>query len=106
MVSAPMPGPVSSAARRARRLTPSTSWVAFSARAKSSSAVRHVVADDLVVGAAEGLDQQSLGGQGRGVGAGEPVGAGDVDGEQVAARWTGRRSAPRGGSGSRPRGRR
>ena len=45
----------------------------------------HVVADDLVVGAAEGLDQLSLPGQVGGAGAGEPVGAGDVDREQVTA---------------------
>ena len=32
------PGPVSSEASQPRRLTPSTSWVAFSARAKVSSA--------------------------------------------------------------------
>ena len=38
MVVAPMPGPVTSAASRERRLPPSTSWVAFSARANSSSA--------------------------------------------------------------------
>ena len=32
------PGPVSSVANQDRRLAPSTSWVAFSARAKVSSA--------------------------------------------------------------------
>ena len=68
-----------------RRLSPRTSWVAFSARAKSSSGVGDVVADDLVVGAAERLDQQPLRGQGRGAGAGQPVRAGHVHGEQVAA---------------------
>ena len=56
--------------------------------------LRHVVADDLVVGAAERLDQLPLGGEVGRAGAGEPVGAGDVDGEQVAA----------GGAGGDPRG--
>ena len=44
-----------------------------------------VVADDLVVGAAERLHQLPLPGQVGRVGAGEPVGLGDVHGEQVAA---------------------
>ena len=38
MVRMLTPGPVSRALSQLRRLTPSTSWVAFSARAKSSSA--------------------------------------------------------------------
>ena len=38
IVRAPIPGPVSRADSQERRLTPSTSWVAFSARAKVSSA--------------------------------------------------------------------
>ena len=45
----------------------------------------NVVAEDLVVGAAERLHEQSLRGQCALAGAGQPVGAGDVDGEQVAA---------------------
>ena len=44
-----------------------------------------VVADDLVVGAAEAFDQGPLPGQGGGVAVGQPVGAGDVHGEQVGA---------------------
>ena len=40
--------------------------------------VGNVVSDDLVVGAAQGLDKLSLGSQVGWVGAGEPVGAGDV----------------------------
>lgn len=35
----PVPGPVRNRSRRPRRLVPSTSWVAFSARANSTSAV-------------------------------------------------------------------
>ena len=46
---------------------------------------RDVVADDLVVGAAEALDEHPLPGQVGRVGAGEPVAAGDVDGQQVGA---------------------
>ena len=38
MVLAAMPGPVSIVASQERRLAPSTSWVAFSARANASSA--------------------------------------------------------------------
>ena len=38
IVRAPNPGPVSSADSQDRRLAPSTSWVAFSARAKLSRA--------------------------------------------------------------------
>ena len=38
MVLDPMPGPVSMAVSQDRRLAPSTSWVAFSARAKASRA--------------------------------------------------------------------
>ncbi len=38
IVRLPMPGPVSSASSQGRRLAPSTSWVAFSARAKVRSA--------------------------------------------------------------------
>ena len=38
MVRDPMPGPVSRAVSQDRRLAPSTSWVAFSARAKVSRA--------------------------------------------------------------------
>ena len=38
MVRDPMPGPVSRASSQDRRLAPSTSWVAFSALAKVSSA--------------------------------------------------------------------
>ena len=38
MVLDPMPGPVSRAVSQDRRLAPSTSWVAFSARAKVSRA--------------------------------------------------------------------
>nr|RZI37259.1 hypothetical protein BJQ95_00366 [Cryobacterium sp. SO1] len=34
----PMPGPDSAAETRLRRLTPITSWVAFAARANSTSA--------------------------------------------------------------------
>ena len=80
--------------------------MAFSARAKVEQRLGDVVAEHLVVGAAERLDQPPLGGQGALAGAGQPVGPGDVHGEQVAAGSTGRRSVPPGGSGSRPRARR
>ena len=59
--------------------------MALTPRAKSSSARRDVVADDLVVGAAEALHQHPLPGQLRRVGAGQAVAAGDVHGEQVGA---------------------
>ena len=59
--------------------------MALTPRAKSSSARGDVVADDLVVGAAEALDQDALAGQLRRVGAGEAVAAGDVHGQQVGA---------------------
>ena len=45
----------------------------------------HAVADDLVVGPAQALDQLPLGRQVGRACAGQPVGAGDVHGEQVAA---------------------
>ena len=45
--------PCSSSCQRLRRLAPSTICVAFSERAKSTSAAGDVVADDLAVGAAE-----------------------------------------------------
>ena len=59
--------------------------MAFSARANVQQRARDVVADDLVVGAAEALDQLPLRGQVGRAGAGQAVGAGDVHGEQVAA---------------------
>ena len=89
MVLAAVPGP-KTRARDGRRLSPSTSWVAFSARAKASRASGHVVAEDLVVGPAERLHEEPLGREGALVGAGEPVGACDVDGEEVAAAGPGR----------------
>ena len=49
--------------QRERRLVPSTSCVASTLRANSSRAAGHVVADDLVVGAAEALHQLPLGAQ-------------------------------------------
>ena len=55
--------------------------------------LRHVVADDLVVGAAERLDELPLRGQVGRARAGEAVGSGDVHGEQVSA----------GGAGGDPR---
>jgi hypothetical protein len=65
------PGPVSSDASQVRRLAPRTSWVAFSARA--------------MVGAAQGLGEPPLRRQRGGIGSGQPVRAGHVHGEQVAA---------------------
>ena len=53
-----------------------------------------VVPDDLVIGAAHRFDQPPLAGQGGRIGAGQPVGLGDVHGQQVAA----------GGPGGDPRG--
>ena len=44
-----------------------------------------IVSDHLVVGAAQRFGQAPLRGERRGAGAGEPVGADDVHGEQVAA---------------------
>ena len=74
MVRTLTPGPVSSAASQPRRLAPSTSWVAFSAAGEVQQRVGHVVADDLVVAAAERLDQPPLRGQRGRVGPGQPVG--------------------------------
>ena len=51
--------------------------------------VGDIVADHLVVGAAERLGEPALRGQFRRVGAGQPVGPGDMHGEQVAARGAG-----------------
>ena len=52
--------------------------------------LRNVVAEDLVVGAAERLDQEALRGQRPLTGPGEAVGPGDVHGQQVAAAGPGR----------------
>ena len=52
-VPAPIPAPVSIRDNVERRDAPSTSWVAFWPRAKSISDCGDVVADDLVVAAAE-----------------------------------------------------
>ena len=95
MTVAPMPGPVSAAARRPRRLTPMTSWLALTERAKSTRAAGHVFADDLVVGAAEGFDQSALGGQRPGVGGASAVLAGHVHGEQLTAGERAAMRAPR-----------
>ncbi len=84
MVVAPMPRPLTMLASRDRRLPPSTSWVAFSARANDSRASEHVVADDLVVRAAEVLGELALLAEPPRIGAGEAVGPADVHGEQVA----------------------
>jgi len=46
---------------------------------------RDVVAEHLVVAAAQGFDQRLLFGEGFGIAAGEPVPSGDVHGEQVGA---------------------
>ncbi len=89
MTVAPMPGPVTSASSRLRRLTPMTSWVALTDLANSTSAARHVVADHLVEGAAERLDQGALLSECRGVRAAQAVLAGHVHGEQLAAGRTG-----------------
>ena len=59
--------------------------MALWARAKSSSASRDVVADDRVVAAAERLGQQPLRGKRGDARPGEPVAAGDVHGQQIAA---------------------
>ena len=87
----------SSWASRPRRLAPSTSWVAFDAAGEVEQRGRDVVADDLVVGAAEALHQRPLPGQVGRVGAGQAVAAGDVHGEQVGALGSGRRCARPGG---------
>ena len=68
---------------RPRRLAPSTSWVALAPRANVEQRGRDVVAEDLVVAAAHALDEVALAGQVLGARAGQPVAAGDVDGEQV-----------------------
>ena len=94
MVREPMPGPVSRAVSQDRRLAPSTSWVAFSARAKVEQGLGDVVADHLVVGAAHRFDQAPLAGQRGRIGAGQAVGLGDVHGQQVAARPSAPRSGP------------
>lgn len=59
--------------------------------------VGDVVADDVVEGSAEVLDQGPLDGQFLGRGGGEPVAAGDVDGEDFTARRPSRRGVRPGG---------
>ena len=90
MVRLPMPGPVSMVVSQDRRLAPSTSWVAFSARAKVEQGFGDVVPDHLVIGGPDGLGQPPLAGQRGRIGAGQAVGLGDVHGQQVAARRAGR----------------
>ncbi len=70
---APMPGPVSAAASRPRRLTPITSCVAFTDRAKSTSARGTSSPTTWWYDAAERLDERSLLGQGPGRRRAQPV---------------------------------
>ena len=83
--------------QRDRWLAPSTSWVAFSARAKPTSASRDVGAADLVVLAAELGEQPAMLGEPLGRRPGEAVGRADVHAEELAARRASP-SAPRAGS--------
>ena len=86
MVVNPMPGPVSSAASRERRLTPEHELGGVLGAGEVEQRLGDVVADDLVVGAAEGLDQSPLL---------RPAGAGSAPvspSERVT--WTASRSPP------------
>src|SRR6202042_2013754 len=88
MVREPMPGPVIVALNHDRRLAPSTSWVAFSPRAKGGRASGGRVSGSvappaLVRGPAPRSAQLPLPGQPGRIGAGQAVGLGDVHGQQV-----------------------
>ena len=89
IVSAAVPGLNSRARRRATAVAEHQLGGVLGA-GEGEQRLGHVVAEHLVVGPAERLDEQPLGGQGALAGAGESVGAGDVDGEQVAAAGPGR----------------
>ena len=81
---APIPGPVTAAARRPRRLTPITSCVACLAARELDERAGYVIAHHLVVAAAEGLDQGALLREQVGASRAQAVLPGDVHGEQLA----------------------
>ena len=81
-----MTEPRTSSVTRDRRLAPSTSWVAFSARAKSTSAAATSLPDDLVVRAAELVQQIGAGARcARSSSPSQPVVGAHVHAEQLAA---------------------
>ena len=80
-----MPGPVSSASSRLRRRDADDELGRVAAAGEVDEGLRDVVADDLVVGAAQLLDQGALHGEGFGIGFAQAVLARDVHGEQLAA---------------------
>ena len=86
MTVAPMPGPENAAASRDRRLTPMTSCVASAALRELDERARDVLADDLVEGAAELLDERALAVEGARMPRPHAVGIRDVHGDQLAAR--------------------
>ncbi len=83
------PGPVSSDASQPRRLTPEDQLGGVLGAGERQQRVGHVVADHLVVGAAERLDQPPLVRQRARVWPGQAVRTGHVHGQQVAARRPG-----------------
>ncbi len=89
---APMPGPVSAAESRERRLTPITSWVALTERANSASAV----GTSSPVAAAEFVEQRPLPGELGRIGRAQSVLIVDVHGEEFPA------CGPRGDPGAPP----
>ena len=80
MVVAPMPGPVSSAASLRPAAAAEHQLGGVLRPGELEQRLGDVVADDLVVGAAEGLHQLPLRGEVGRAGAGQPVRAGDVHG--------------------------
>ncbi len=104
IVRCPIPGPVSSADSQVRRLAPEHQLGGVLGPGEAEQRLGHVVADDLVVGAAERLDQPPLLGQRGRVRAGQPVGPGDVHGQQVAAGGPGGDPGRRAGSACSPSG--
>ena len=85
-ITLPITEPRVSRCQRERRVAPITIWVAFSERAASSERLADVGADDLVVGAAELLDELALLCEQLGRRRREPVLRDDVHGDEVALR--------------------
>ena len=73
IVRAPMPGPVSRADSQDAPAGAEHELGGVLRPGEVEQRLRDVVADHLVIGAAEGLDQPALGGQRGGVGVGQPV---------------------------------
>ena len=90
MVRDPMPGPGQQGEQPASPAGPEHELGGVLRLGEGEQRLGDLVADDLMVGAAERLDELPLPGQVGRVRAGEPVGLGDVHREQVAAGRPGR----------------